>query len=59
MTTDRYTKAILTVIAIALSIIAFQEAIPEAIAIGGSCGSIIEPCFVTTQPDDPLYVTSR
>ena len=30
MTTDLYTKAVLTVIAIALSAIAFQQAIPSA-----------------------------
>ena len=32
MTTDRYTKAVLTIIAIALSVIALQYSIPAAFA---------------------------
>ena len=36
MTTDRYTKAVLTVIAISLAVIALQHTIPSAFAQSGA-----------------------
>ena len=46
---DRYTKAVLTVIAIALSTIAVQQVVgPARAQLGTECGSRITPCFVTT-----------
>jgi hypothetical protein len=47
MQTDRYTKAVLTVIAVALCAIALQGSIRPASAIGGEgCGSTFNPCQV-------------
>lgn len=66
---DRYTKAVLTVIAVALVVIAVRDAVPEARAFSQGCGDIINPCSVTnltplivkvqTSAHDPLYVTAR
>jgi hypothetical protein len=45
---DVYTKAVLTVIAVALSAIAIRSAIPSALAVDGlDCkGSALQPCWV-------------
>jgi len=44
---DRYTKTILTVIAVALVAIAAQNAITPAKAVGGGCGrENYNPCWV-------------
>ncbi len=43
---DKYTKTILTVIAVALVVIAAQNTITPAKARGDNCGSYMEPCFV-------------
>ena len=43
---DVYTKAVLTVIAVALSAIAIRSAVPSALAIGDGCGSPGDPCYV-------------
>lgn len=45
--TDRYTKIVLTVIAVALCVIAVQNAVPRARALGNGCGdSSSNPCYV-------------
>ena len=44
---DRYTKAILTVIAVALVALAVQQAVPSASAAGSECrGTYLDPCWV-------------
>jgi hypothetical protein len=43
---DVYTKAVLTVIAVALSAIAIRSAVPSALAIGDGCGSALHACLV-------------
>jgi hypothetical protein len=44
---DVYTKAVLTVIAVALSAIAIRSAVPSALALGEGCGnSISDYCYV-------------
>lgn len=57
---DRYTKIVLTVIAVALSAIAVQGTIrPAFAAFGEACGqSSISPCFVdnVSQHGLPVYV---
>jgi hypothetical protein len=58
---DAYTKLVLTVIAVALSVIAFRISIPTATAQFGElsgCGRLItSPCYV--QEASPLKVTVR
>jgi hypothetical protein len=57
---DVYTKAVLTVIAVALSAIAIRSAVPSALAVGDGCGrSSGDACYVTTSTRDPLYVTTH
>ncbi|RBO94940.1 hypothetical protein [Pseudochrobactrum asaccharolyticum] len=43
---DKYTKFVLTIIAGALSIIAFQNMSTPAVALGESCGSRHDPCYI-------------
>ena len=57
MAVDRYTKSVLTVIAVALAVIAIQNLIPTARAQAGRCGDAAStPCYVTTQQGTPFYV---
>jgi hypothetical protein len=46
---DRYVKVVLTVIAVALVVIAFRLSVPGAHAqVGSACGrSSSDPCYVT------------
>ena len=45
---DVYTKAVLTVIAVALSVIAIRFAVPSALALGDGCGErLSDPCYVS------------
>ena len=48
---DKYTKAVLTVIAVALSVIALQGGLPSASAQLGAgnrgCGDRNSPCYIT------------
>lgn len=49
---DRYTKAVLTVIALALVAVAIKPVLrPE-------CGRPERPCWIATPPTLPLYVTT-
>lgn len=43
---DRYTKVMLTVIALALIGILVQNTITPAIAIGDGCGARYDPCHI-------------
>ncbi len=43
---DLYSKVVLTVIAVALSAIAYSEFAQPAFAIGDACGSRFDPCYV-------------
>ncbi|MGV1757012.1 hypothetical protein [Rhizobium sp. A41-96] len=44
---DRYTKTVLTIIAVALAAIAIQNTITPAQAVGGGCGTeTYRPCYV-------------
>ena len=55
---DRYTKAVLTVIAAALVALVVQNAAPDASAqIQARCGDRFKPCYVTTGHSDVLRVT--
>ncbi|WFU06231.1 hypothetical protein QA648_24245 (plasmid) [Rhizobium sp. CB3171] len=48
---DKYTKTILTVIAAALVLIALQNFITPAQAVGGGCGfNMYNPCYVKIGP---------
>ena len=54
---DRYTKAVLTVIAASLTAIAIEQAIPAAHAQSAGCtGSSNGPCYVTPYPGLPFKV---
>jgi hypothetical protein len=56
--TDRYTKAVLTVIAVALVLIALQLGTPRATAqFGDGCGGQTNPCYVNTGLGARLSVT--
>jgi hypothetical protein len=44
---DHYTKAVLTIIAAALVMLAVDRVIPKALAQSGACGSSENPCHVT------------
>jgi hypothetical protein len=57
MATDRYTKSVLTVIAVALAVIALQNLIPTARAQVDRCGDATSnPCYVAASQSSPLYV---
>ena len=43
---DRYTKIVLTIIASALAVLALEQAVPKAVALGDGCGGINNPCYV-------------
>ena len=43
---DRYTKIVLTIIAIALCGLVLQNAVPTAAAVGEECGKSWDPCHV-------------
>ncbi|MBB3384158.1 hypothetical protein ACK83U_26005 (plasmid) [Rhizobium sp. WW22] len=44
---DKYTKTVLTIIAVALAALAIQNTITPAQAVGGGCGwNMYNPCFV-------------
>jgi hypothetical protein len=52
---DRYTKFVLTVIAVSLAILAAGTVVPRAGAqIGGGCGGPMSPCFIATPAGIPL-----
>ncbi len=54
---DRYTKAILTVIAAALAGVAVEGAVPQASAQGElACGTSTNPCYVFNQLGRPLEI---
>jgi hypothetical protein len=48
MTIDWYTKGVLTVIAVALAAIAWQNAATPASALGRGCGEKMNPCYIQT-----------
>lgn len=53
---DRYTKAVLTVIAISLSVLAIQN-IQSASAVGSSgCGSAKDPCHITLAENEAFEI---
>ena len=55
---DRYTKVVLTIIALALTILAvrpWMEPAP-AVAQGERCGALTNPCYVTTGTSASLNV---
>lgn len=56
--TDRYTKGVLTIIAAALVVIAFQQGTrPASAGVGSDCGGTLSPCYVANII--PLSVTVR
>jgi hypothetical protein len=57
---DRYTKAVLTIIAASLAVLAAQEANKTASAQLGHCGdNSFNACYVQTGPLDTLSVTVK
>ena len=57
MPTDRYTKAVLTVIAAALAILVGQNATHDATAQQPTLACTVSlPCYVTNTVSGPLYV---
>jgi hypothetical protein len=54
---DRYTKAVLTLIAAALAAIALEAALPRAVA-QFACGVPAQPCYVLVVQNAPLWVTT-
>lgn len=59
MPTDIYTKSVLTVIAVALTVIAGQQMLAPAQALGDGCGGILDPCYVKTKSGQYLSVEVR
>jgi hypothetical protein len=56
---DRYTKIVLTVVAVALVTIAVQNLLPTAQAQAPACGSAPQvPCWVANSPKEPLFVSA-
>ncbi len=54
---DRYTKVVLTVIALSLATLAIEQAGPPAHAAPPSgCGSFNSPCYVANSFNAPLFV---
>lgn len=54
--TDIYMKAVLSVIAVSLTALVFQNATTPALAIGEGCGSFSNPCYVKTNYREWLNV---
>ena len=56
--TDRYTKIVLTVIAISLSILAVEQGVSKAEAQDGAmCGAgPLTPCFVKWYASMPVHI---
>jgi hypothetical protein len=52
---DTYTKAVLTVIALALVALVMRSAAQPAIAMS-ECGTFTNPCYVTARSGDALNV---
>jgi hypothetical protein len=55
MIIDRYTKGVLTVIAVALATIAVQQIVPTARALGDCGQSRSSPCFIEVVGRVPVY----
>jgi hypothetical protein len=55
---DRYTKAVLTVIAVSLTALVFQNVSTIAFAQNESCGSSKNPCYVISTAKQPVWVLS-
>ncbi len=55
---DRYTKIVLTIIALALTILAVRPWIEpqRALAREKGCGSLTNPCYVTTSSSEAVNV---
>jgi hypothetical protein len=53
---DRYTKGVLTVIAVALTAIAIERSTSPAHAQMPSCGNAGNPCYVSNYGGIPLVV---
>jgi hypothetical protein len=54
---DRYTKIVLTVIALALVALVLRPALEPQVATALSeCGSFSNPCYVTTRSGDSVNV---
>jgi hypothetical protein len=64
---DRYTKVVLTVIALALTVIAVRDVVgPVSAQLDEPCGRIDRPCYIVadrpvkvTNDGHPLYVMQR
>ena len=55
---DRYTQAVLTVIACSLSILVFQNFSGIAEADGKECGTPDKPCFVTISHHSTNFISN-
>ena len=59
MQIDLYTKAVLTVIAVSLAVLAVRGGIEPARALGDGCGSRYHPCYVTLDSTLDVNVVNR
>lgn len=60
MQIDLYTKAVLTVIAVSLAVLAVRGGIEPARALGDGCGdSRLNPCYVTLDSTLDVNVVNR
>ena len=53
---DTYSKAVLTVIAVALCALVVQNFIQPAAAVGDGCGDVFDPCYVKANGTLPVNV---
>lgn len=54
---DLYSKSVLTVIAVALSVLAWQQVTAPAVAqMGIGCGDMLSPCYVANRFTNPITV---
>jgi hypothetical protein len=55
---DRYTKAVLTVIAVSLTALVFQNVGTIAFAQNEPCGGNKNPCYVVSTAKQPVWILS-
>ena len=56
---DKYSKTVLTIIAVALCGIIIQNITSPAIAIGNGCGGWSDPCYITVKTPLDVWIKNR